>query len=144
MRFARRNCPVSVDYLRQQGSLEQQLTYAIDHGVLPPGLDVQTGIRYARAGMSNTRAKNLYVPKHYPGRVTLFRANRGHILTSSETTLGWGRIALGGIEIRDIAGEHNAIVEQPYVQTLARELRVCLDRAQGATPNSEAVEEVQD
>jgi len=130
MRFARRNCSVSVDQLRQQGSLEQQLAYAIEYGVLPPGLDIQTGLRYARAGMSNTRAKNMYVPQPYPGKVTLFRAKRGHILNSSDATLGWKRIALGGIEVRDIAGEHNVIVDHPYVQTLARELGDCMDQVQ--------------
>jgi len=130
MRFARRNCSVSIEQLRQQGTLEQQLAYAIEQGVLPPGLDIQTGLRYARAGMSNTRAKNMYVPQPYPGKVTLFRAKRGHILNSSEATLGWKRIARGGIEVRDIAGEHNVIVDQPYVQTLARELGDCLDQVQ--------------
>ncbi len=136
MRFARRNCVVLVDDLRRQGDLEQQLAYAIEHEVLPPGLDIPTGLRYARSAMSNNRAKKTYVPKPYPGKVTLFRARRGHILTSSESTLGWGQIALGGVEIRDIAGEHDFIVEQPYVQTLARELRSCLDGVQATASTS--------
>ncbi len=131
-RFARRHPSLSVEHMRTLGSVDEQLAYAFEtaarEGFLPPGLDLAMAVHYARAGEASSRAKETYVPKPYPGRVTLFRATSGHVDSSPDPSLGWEPLALGGLEIFDVPGSHNVLMEKPYVQTLAKRLRACLDR----------------
>jgi thioesterase domain-containing protein len=74
-----------------------------------------------------------YQPKAYPHRVTLFfsdevRNARGR----RELTMGWDKLAAGGVEVHEIPGDHLSLLRAPHVQTLARKLEDCIDRAQGA------------
>jgi len=129
LRFKQRGSTLTVDELRQIEGVDRQLAYAIERGALPRGLDAATAERYARAGEANSRAKVTYVPRVYPGPVTLFRAADGHVTRNTDPTLGWEHIAQGGLEIIDVPGGHNTLVERPYVQELARRLRESLERS---------------
>jgi thioesterase domain-containing protein len=42
--------------------------------------------------------------------------------------MGWTGLAAGGLEIRDVPGEHQSLIVEPQVQRLAASLRECLDR----------------
>jgi amino acid adenylation domain-containing protein len=67
--------------------------------------------------------------KSYPGPVTLFRT-RGHSLFGPfDHDLGWGRLASGGVSIRQIPGFHANILREPHVAPLAAWLARCLDEA---------------
>ena len=70
-----------------------------------------------------------YVPKPYPGKVTLFRATEQPYGIYQDRTNGWGAFELGDLEIHDIPGHHGAIVREPRVQFLASVLNGCLQRA---------------
>jgi len=74
-------------------------------------------------------AGRAYRPEVYPGRVTVISARSPGTLRSKDYAAGWARLAAGGVEIREVAGEHLSIMYEPYVRTLAAELRDCLDRA---------------
>jgi thioesterase domain-containing protein/acyl carrier protein len=82
------------------------------------------------------RALDRYVPKAYPGRITLFRATKQPAEFNPDRALGWSRFAQGGVEVYDVPGYHGAIVYEPRVGILARQLAECLERAGAQTPEA--------
>ncbi|MBC7933279.1 MAG: hypothetical protein H7Z38_22165, partial [Rubrivivax sp.] len=60
--------------------------------------------------------------------VTLFRTRAQSVFSPHGVDKGWGRLALGGVEIKRIPGNHVNLYEQPHVQVLAEQLRESLDR----------------
>ena len=79
---------------------------------------------------TNYLAWQSYLPRAYPGRVTLFRARTRPLLHSLSPDLGWAEIAREGVDIRIIAGHHWSIMVEPNVQNLADQLRTCLKEAE--------------
>ena len=75
------------------------------------------------------RAAQNYVPKVYPGRVTLFRASKRRREIYPDPTMGWGNLAAGGLEIHETLGHHGDIVVEPQVRFLIEKLKACLARA---------------
>jgi amino acid adenylation domain-containing protein len=71
-----------------------------------------------------------YVPKVYPGQVTLFRASKRAAGYSDDRELGWLKLAAGGVKIHEIPGYHGSIVMEPRVRILAEQLQACLSHAQ--------------
>jgi amino acid adenylation domain-containing protein len=99
-------------------------------GALPRGL---WNVRQA-----NALAAQNYAPRPYPGRLTLFRARQQYIERLPEPTLGWGRLALGGVDILDAPGAHATVLQEPHVSVVAAFLRKCLDEAVAAKPSAVA------
>ncbi|HYK42873.1 MAG TPA: alpha/beta fold hydrolase, partial [Thermoanaerobaculia bacterium] len=84
-------------------------------------------------------ANREYVPAPYPGRVTLFRAGVRSADDSRSEDMGWGRLALGGVEVREVPGDHVNMLLRPQVGLLAEQLRECIDRAiAGVTSSPES------
>jgi amino acid adenylation domain-containing protein len=75
-----------------------------------------------------------YAPIPFPGIVTLFTAKHRPLLSGASRDLGWARYALGGVEVHEIAGDHDGILDEPNVRVLAGELKECLGRL--SQPNS--------
>ncbi|BAY30101.1 amino acid adenylation domain-containing protein [Nostoc carneum NIES-2107] len=79
----------------------------------------------------NKQAAKEYVPKAYVGRVTVFRAeerpaNNGGVV---DPNMGWGELALGGLDIQHVPGNHFSIFNEPYVQSLSEKMKVCIEQA---------------
>ncbi len=83
-----------------------------------------------------------YQLRTYPGRVTLFAlANRDALSDSMfdpslgevDPTLGWDRVAAGGVEVHELSGGHISIFLEPHVRRLAEKLTVCLAAARAQT-----------
>lgn len=81
--------------------------------------------------IENLHLKTLdeYVFKPYGGTLTLFRSmvrpeNTGDIW---DETLGWSKLVTGELKILDVPGSHRQIFDEPYVQTLAAKMSVCLE-----------------
>jgi amino acid adenylation domain-containing protein len=72
-----------------------------------------------------------YAAETYPGRITLFRAARSGLNGKGvqNPTMGWGILAEGGVDVHCIQANHVALLVKPHVETLARELRICLDQS---------------
>lgn len=68
-----------------------------------------------------------YVPKVYPGRITLFRPAKQDGGVEHEPAFGWGRFAGAGVEVHTIQGYHE-IIQEPRARVLAERLRACLQR----------------
>ena len=84
---------------------------------------------YVKMMESNLRALREYTPKHYPGRLTLFRAVTRPLLHSQAADLGWSEWVTGGVEILSIPGHHASILKEPNVQVLARSLQSAVDNS---------------
>lgn len=83
---------------------------------------------------ANELAARNYRPSPYPGRLTIIRATE-NVSDSPEairTGLGWSAVAQGGFDLHDVQGGHLTMLEEPFVEELARILRRALDAADGA------------
>jgi thioesterase domain-containing protein len=75
-----------------------------------------------------------YAPAVYAGRVTLFRARTRPLFREHGPDLGWGRLAGGGLEVVDVPGNHDTVLREPRVRTLAQALQARLRQAQADCP----------
>ena len=66
------------------------------------------------------KAYDSYQVQPYPGRLTLFRANRQPWGVIHDTHLGWSAYALGGIEVVEVPGFHGTVVMEPCVRFLVK------------------------
>jgi amino acid adenylation domain-containing protein len=71
-----------------------------------------------------------YMPRVYPGRVTLFRTSKQPAGYDDDPHLGWEGLAAGGLEVYEIPGYYGSILFEPHVRVLAELLRACLHKAQ--------------
>jgi len=76
----------------------------------------------------NFMAARNYIPPFYPGKVTLMWAC-DELRAMNDCLEGWSQLAAGGVEVREIPGDHINIIKDPYVRTLAAELRDCIEQS---------------
>ena len=81
-------------------------------------------------------ANREYVPGPYRGKVTLFRAGVRSAQDAATPDMGWSRLAQGGVEVREVPGDHVNMLLRPQVGLLAEQLRDCIDRALGREPEA--------
>ncbi len=78
-----------------------------------------------------------YVPRPYAGPITLFWSsdNPLGLLGAADPRLGWRRLALGGLEIHYLPGNHSDFVyHSAYLRQTVVELQACLYRARHTKP----------
>ena len=68
-----------------------------------------------------------YQPQPYFGDATLFRAGDGAEYLDPE--LGWTGIIRGRLDIQEVSGDHDTILQEPHIGMLARLLENCLEKA---------------
>ena len=71
------------------------------------------------------RANRQYVPKSYPGHITMF-SSAGN---SERQRAHWGPLALGGLTVLEVPAGHDDMVLPPYSKLLAEHFDACLDTA---------------
>ena len=71
-----------------------------------------------------------YVPKIYPGPVTLFRAEEQWSKVVHAPLFGWDKYAAGGVEMHVVPGNHFNMAYRPHVRVLSEKLTISLDKAQ--------------
>lgn len=104
---------------RVRKSLGTHQTYEDDGGYLPETIvSVQT---------ANSRAYQSYHPEPYAGRTVMFRALEWNVFDHHDPELWWGGLADGGMEIRDVPGDHLSMLRPPHVDALAASVRAVLD-----------------
>ncbi len=99
--------------------------------LVPPGLELSEIVRLFARFRSNVRAMERYTARACSGRLVLFKAGEGLAKASEAPDLGWGELAEGGLEIREIGGNHYSILRDPYVEELAAGLREVLESREG-------------
>lgn len=99
----------------------------LEHLVLDPGniFGLETMPDWLREDTeANLRLWHAYQPPAAPVRVALFRAGCRHLFSPPvEPDLGWARIALRGVDIEIVSGNHNGIIREPHVRVLAERVR---------------------
>ena len=90
--------------------------------------------RHHEIARAQSQAQKNYKPQIYEGTLTLLRARMQPFLSSHDPEKGWGRLAAGGLEIRIVPGNHLAMLQEPHVKALAKEIRACLDKGAGRVP----------
>lgn len=89
-------------------------------------------LRYHYHSKVHWQAFANYRFRPFPGKITLIRAvDRGpEVLGQREDpTLGWGSLALGGVEVIDVPTGHFDMLLEPYVQTFAGQLKKMMAEA---------------
>ncbi|MBN1567098.1 MAG: amino acid adenylation domain-containing protein, partial [Acidobacteria bacterium] len=83
---------------------------------------------YVQTMEHNLELLKTYIPGPYPGPLTLYRARTQALFNHSKADLGWKRLVDQGLEIIRLPGNHETIINKPYVQALAEALRNSLDK----------------
>jgi thioesterase domain-containing protein len=76
----------------------------------------------------NTYAAANYRAKVYPGKLTLFRSAERTISDGTDEMLGWGALAVEGVEVHSVPSNHFNMLREPAVKVLAEKLRSRLGR----------------
>lgn len=86
--------------------------------------------------ITNMWAVTHYIPQKYSGRITLFLANDSVDKSPHNPRLDWQNLAVHGVEIHRIPGNHetitrthDAVPEESQLQVLAERLSTCIARA---------------
>ena len=90
----------------------------------------QEDVRVQKITMNNNRVYFCYVPKRYPGQVTLFKSTKGYrdiYRDTKDPLMGWQRIT-NGVDVHLLDGNHNQIMDEPNVQVLAAAFMSALER----------------
>lgn len=87
------------------------------------------GDRYRRLLETNFRACRSYEPTPYAGPIAVFRSRARGLFHPHDPYLGWRDLAQGGLRVIHLPGTHDNILVEPYVQSLAGELRACIEGA---------------
>jgi thioesterase domain-containing protein len=96
------------------------------------GIALPHGLRYRELERANMRAFYRYEAKPYPALITLIRAEVQPYELNKSRDLGWNSVAQGGIEIVDIPGTHDTLIEQPMLLTALRNLLAARAKKAGA------------
>jgi thioesterase domain-containing protein len=76
-----------------------------------------------------TRASKTYVAKPYSGRIILFEAQYDNHFRSRFSSSRWQQLALDGLEVHEIPGDHFGILKEPHVQILAAKFSYAIEQA---------------
>jgi thioesterase domain-containing protein len=71
---------------------------------------------------AHLRAFYRFQPLAWNGRVLLLRTRGHQMFCTFDPDYGWSEFALGGVEVRVLAGEHESILEDPHVTETAQAL----------------------
>ncbi len=78
---------------------------------------------------SHILALRKFHPKPYEGRVHLFRSPGHPLWCSFEQDYGWGDFARRGVNITIVQGAHEKVLEEPWVDETAAELKKVLEQS---------------
>jgi amino acid adenylation domain-containing protein len=131
--------PYDIDGLPMDEQLDLLVGELEKRDALPLGVDKDMLRRYFAIRLTRIEAQNRYVPKPYPGHITLIRTtdlNLGITLHEmrkmyrdamvNHPTYGWSEFTPEPVEVRHMPGHHESMVREPHVQALAEELRACI------------------
>ncbi|EYF03728.1 non-ribosomal peptide synthetase [Chondromyces apiculatus] len=110
----------------------QRPALVLDHaraaGLIPPDLDPASVDQTLRVFRGNLLAHCRYTPRPAPVRATLFCGSDPSGWSTGSPDLGWTDLALGGLTLDVLPGDHYALLTD-QAEALARRLRARLDAA---------------
>jgi amino acid adenylation domain-containing protein len=81
--------------------------------------------RFVRVLGTNLIAETVYHPRPYRGLVTLFRSP---VKNGVDPYYGFGNLAIGGIEVYEVPGDHYTLLREPNVEIIAEKLKEAILR----------------
>jgi amino acid adenylation domain-containing protein len=136
--FLQEDAALSVDLLRSQGGIDEQLAFVVEqarrHDLLPPDFDVTKARRYFDVYHLSLEAARVYLAEPFAGKLTVFRAEERPAADPGDARLGWGTLARD-VEVVAVPGDHHSMVRAPHVKTLAARLRETIARALESQPH---------
>lgn len=90
------------------------------------GRPLPHALRYREIERVHYHALTTFRPQPFDGHAVLFRASAQPFCKSGHESLGWSGYLLGGVEVIDMPGDHDHLIEQP---DLLWQLRALLERA---------------
>jgi len=131
---------LSVDELRPL-TFDDQLDFFLEkmrqEDLAPAEVDHELLSRFLKGSAARQRASREYVPRAYPGRVTVFRCKERDLLWNRrlsevgldphDHTLGWRELSAQPVTVIEIPGNHDVVCQEPFVQSLAISLGTCLE-----------------
>jgi thioesterase domain-containing protein len=113
-----------LEFLARKSSNVRMRSKLLLWGILAHlGIEIQPEKLSAEEGF--LLAMRRYVPRPYPGDATLFRAGDGS--DYPEPKLGWEGLIGGHLDIQQVSGDHDTILQEPHIGMLARLLEGCLE-----------------
>jgi thioesterase domain-containing protein len=85
-----------------------------------------------RLYQANSQATLNYVPQVYPNSITVLRTSIESSIAHQDPTLGWSKVAGGGVDVHWVPGNHLTMLKKPHVQVLAEQLRMCVEKAKAS------------
>jgi thioesterase domain-containing protein len=125
--------PLDLEYMRSLDGEELYkfvLKKAKRAGIVPQFVRLQNFRHYLLMNKTQTQAWRGYKARPFDGRITLIRSEELKVANAPRPDLGWGTLALGGVDIVDVPGDHISMMQPPHVQTLAERLRETLGEFQ--------------
>jgi amino acid adenylation domain-containing protein len=112
--------------------IDEQLTYLLNEAkiaeLLPPDVGFSHIHRLFHVFKTHAHAIQKYQPRIYPGRVTLFQAREQLEENLQDSTMGWNNLAVEGVDVNPIPGNHYTSLRKPHVQVLAEKLKACIEK----------------
>jgi thioesterase domain-containing protein len=113
---------------------EELLAWVVERyrrsGLLPEGFGVAQALPLLEVRRANLTAASRYVPEPYGGAITLWWASEKTGLEPRDPWQVWDGLAIGGLEVIEVPARHETILHRPCVETVARQLRDRLARAE--------------
>jgi len=108
----------------------------MDEDALPTNLSPEVAIGlFSKFRLDFTESEELsrkYQPKSFSGRVVLLKAEEPYVISGVDDplifhpNLGWEQVCTQKIEVVEVPGDHDSMVFQPHVVTLAERLKKSL------------------
>jgi amino acid adenylation domain-containing protein len=124
--------PLSIDLeaLRQMAPETRNafiLAQAREQGIIPPDLEEDRLQRLAQVFQANMQAFQHYQPAPVDVRIDLIQAKDSIDPARTSHLDEWRRLALGGVAVRTVMGDHYTLLQKPHVGAVAEWLRDRLD-----------------
>jgi len=125
------NLPPIPQHLRHLDP-DERLAYMMDlaktNNVIPSDFEFSQARNFLKVLRANVAAAANYIPQPYAGEITFFRAlERPPTENGSDPAYGLNGLGNRGVTVHEVPGNHVSMFLRPYVESLAAELKSCLD-----------------
>ena len=83
----------------------------------------------SQIGKNNEHALEKYQLNSFRGHLHLFKAQERLYFIDDQKYLGWSNLAVDGISVYNIPGDHKTIFHEPNVKILATQMQAILDQS---------------
>ena len=125
------NAPLPVHGLRQLEP-EQRLLSVLEEARkarrLPPDIGFSQALRLLRLQKIHMQAARNYKPHAYSGQITFFQPQEQSIVGVG---LNWNTLALGGVRVHPVPGNHWTMLHEPHIREIAARLQADIQKVKG-------------